>query len=106
MKLHKLNLLYPIRQTLNTIKISNHKQAELLCQLIPGTCPFARNIKFFNHVIAHIPPLCKLNPLYEELMGLRFRALCYLAAYKHQRLDALAKNTLALVLIKQHINHS
>jgi hypothetical protein len=27
----------------------------------------------------HIPPLCKLNPLYEEVVSLRFRALCYLA---------------------------
>jgi hypothetical protein len=27
----------------------------------------------------HIPPLCKLNPFYEEVLGMRFRALCYLA---------------------------
>ncbi|MDY7024694.1 MAG: Mo-dependent nitrogenase C-terminal domain-containing protein, partial [Cyanobacteriota bacterium] len=27
----------------------------------------------------HIPPLCKLNPVYDELISLRFRALCYLA---------------------------
>ena len=26
-----------------------------------------------------IPPLCKLNPVYEEVVYLRFRALCYLA---------------------------
>ncbi|WP_199328548.1 Mo-dependent nitrogenase C-terminal domain-containing protein [Anabaena azotica] len=35
--------------------------------------------QIFNHAIAHIPPLCKLNPLYEQLMGWRFRAQCYLA---------------------------
>jgi hypothetical protein len=29
--------------------------------------------------IDNIPPMCKLNPLYEEVVGLRFRALCYLA---------------------------
>lgn len=27
----------------------------------------------------HIPPLCKLNPLYNEVMALRFRALSYLS---------------------------
>ena len=32
-----------------------------------------------GHISVHIPPLCKLNPLYEEVVGLRFRALCYLA---------------------------
>jgi len=42
-------------------------------------CPFEQDIYLFGRKIGHIPPLCKLNPLYEELIGLRFRALCYLA---------------------------
>jgi hypothetical protein len=33
---------------------------------------------FFGRKLAHIPPLCKLNPLYEQLVGLRFRSMCYL----------------------------
>lgn len=33
----------------------------------------------FGHQVAYIPPLCKLNPLYDELVELRFKALCYLA---------------------------
>lgn len=81
MNLHKFNLIKPIRNKLDSIVISNSQQAQLLCKLIPATCPFARDIKIFNHVIAQIPPLCKLNPVYEQLMGLRFRAQCYLAQY-------------------------
>lgn len=27
----------------------------------------------------HIPPMCKLNPLYDQVAGLRFRALSFLA---------------------------
>ncbi len=32
-----------------------------------------------DRTLLSIPPLCKLNPLYEQVVGLRFRALCYLA---------------------------
>jgi len=45
------------------------------CQLIPASCPFERDIKFFNRILLHILSLYKLNPLYEQLLGLRFRAL-------------------------------
>ncbi|MBD2681322.1 MULTISPECIES: Mo-dependent nitrogenase C-terminal domain-containing protein [Nostoc] len=79
MNLHQLDLLNPIRNKLDSIIICNSQQAELLCKLIPASCPFARDIKIFNRAIVHIPPLCKINPLYEQLMGLRFRAQCYLA---------------------------
>jgi Mo-dependent nitrogenase C-terminus len=27
----------------------------------------------------HIPAMCKLNPAYEQLVELRFKALCFLA---------------------------
>jgi hypothetical protein len=47
--------------------------------MIPAQCPFERDVKLFGHKIVHIPPLCKLNPIYEQLVGLRFRALSYLA---------------------------
>jgi hypothetical protein len=36
-------------------------------------------VVLMGHRLFHIPPLCKLNPLYQELVSLRFRALCYLA---------------------------
>lgn len=70
--------LQPLRQWLDGIEVREEKLARRICQSIPAQCPFERDIKIFGHKIAHIPPLCKLNPLYEQLVGLRFRAICYL----------------------------
>ncbi len=74
----QLDILHPVRQWLDQIQIRNAKFAKLLYKAIPAQCPFERDIKLFDRKIAHIPPLCKLNPLYDQLVGLRFRALCYL----------------------------
>jgi Mo-dependent nitrogenase C-terminus len=71
-------LLKLIRQWLDNIEIHQPRLAGWLCQVIPAQCPFERNIKWGDTII-HIPPLCKLNPLYDQLVGLRFRALSYLA---------------------------
>ncbi len=71
--------LKPLRQWLDGIKINDPKLAQFLCKAIPGNCPFARDIVLFGRKVGHIPPLCKLNPFYEQLVGLRFRALCFLA---------------------------
>jgi hypothetical protein len=71
--------LYPLRQWLNQLEIRNESIAHLLCRIIPVQCPFERDIYLLGRKIAHIPPLCKFNPLYEEVVALRFRALCYLA---------------------------
>ncbi len=68
-----------VRQWLESIKIDNPKVARFLCKMIPAQCPFERKIKLFGHAIFHIPPLCKLNPFYEQVVGLRFRSLSYLA---------------------------
>lgn len=73
------DLLYPIRQWLESIEIHNTKLAHFLCKLIPAQCPFERDVVLFSHKLFHIPAMCKLNPLYEEVVYLRFRALCYLA---------------------------
>jgi Mo-dependent nitrogenase C-terminus len=78
MNRHKLDLLLPIRQKLDAIVIHNSRLARFLCQVIPASCPFESDINLFGNLIIHIPPLCKLNPLYEQLIGLRFRALGYL----------------------------
>jgi hypothetical protein len=64
---------------LTTLKSIARKLAHRLCQLIPAQCPFERDVKLFGRTLFHIPPMCKLNPLYEEVVALRFRALCYLA---------------------------
>lgn len=71
--------LQSVRQWLDHIEIHQVKTARLIAKLIPAQCPFERRITCFGRVIAYIPPLCKLNPLYDEFVGLRFRALSYLA---------------------------
>jgi hypothetical protein len=70
--------LRPIREWLDKFQIQNPKLAKLIAKSIPAQCPFERDIIVFGRKIGHIPPMCKLNPLYDELVGLRFRALCYL----------------------------
>lgn len=74
-----VDVLHPVRDWLDELEIHDPKVARFLCKMIPSQCPFERDIKLFGHKIVHIPPLCKLNPLYEQLVGLRFRALSYLA---------------------------
>lgn len=72
-------ILQPLRQWLDKIEINNPEIARFIANLIPAQCPFERDIILLGRKIAHIPPLCKLNPFYEQLVGLRFRALCFLA---------------------------
>lgn len=74
-----LDVLKPVRSWLDNTEIHDPKVARFLCKMIPPQCPFERDIKLFGHKVVHIPPLCKLNPLYEQLVGIRFRALSYLA---------------------------
>jgi hypothetical protein len=77
-RLPRLDGLRPLRQWLNELQVRDLRLAHRICQLIPRCCPFERDITAFGYTI-HIPPLCKLNPLYEEVVSLRFRALSYLA---------------------------
>ncbi|WP_421659356.1 Mo-dependent nitrogenase C-terminal domain-containing protein [Leptothermofonsia sp. ETS-13] len=73
------DVLHPVKDWLDQMEIHDPKLARFLCKLIPSQCPFERDINLFGRKVAHIPPLCKLNPLYEQLVSLRFRALSYLA---------------------------
>lgn len=75
----EINPLHQVRNWLNSIEIHNSTIAYLLCKIIPASCPFAREVTLFNHILFVIPPLCKLNPLYDQLMGLRFKSLVCLA---------------------------
>ncbi len=74
----RFDLFAPFRHWLNQIEIHDSRLAHFLCQLIPCQCAFERDITLFGKTF-HIPALCKLNPLYDELISLRFRALTYLA---------------------------
>ncbi|MBD1843942.1 Mo-dependent nitrogenase C-terminal domain-containing protein [Cyanobacteria bacterium FACHB-63] len=71
------DLFAPLRYGINHTKIRSYKTAHLICKLIPCSCPFERDISLLGRTF-HIPPLCKLNPLYNELIMLRLRALSYL----------------------------
>lgn len=73
------NVLQRLRQWLDEIEIRSPEIARFIARAIPSQCPFERDIMLFGRKVGHIPPLCKLNPFYEQLVGLRFRALCFLA---------------------------
>lgn len=75
----KIDLFLPLKNWLNNIEINDPHLAHRLCKLIPTQCPFHRDLKVFGYKILTIPPLCKLNPVYDELMFLRFKAISYLA---------------------------
>ncbi len=75
----------PLRKWIDSIQIKDEETARRIDKLIPSQCPFAREIRCFNRTILKIPPLCKLNPLYENLMALKFRALCYLESQREGR---------------------
>lgn len=71
--------LRSVRQCLERLHVDNVRHAHLICRLIPAQCPFARTIRILGRPVVHIPPLCKLNPFYEQLVALRFQSLCFLA---------------------------
>jgi tellurite resistance protein len=77
-KTEAINLLAPVQHWLDGLEMHDPRIARFLCKMIPPQCPFERDITLFNRKVVHIPPMCKLNPLYEQLVGLRFRALSYL----------------------------
>jgi len=59
--------------------IHDSQLANLICKVIPAQCPFERDIVVFGRKLMHIPAMCKINPIYDQLAGLRFRSLSYLA---------------------------
>ncbi|WP_019504368.1 Mo-dependent nitrogenase C-terminal domain-containing protein [Pleurocapsa sp. PCC 7319] len=75
----RIDPLSPLRKWLNNIEINDSTVAHRICKLIPSQCPFEREIKVLGRTVLRIPPMCKLNPLYDEVIALRFRAICYLA---------------------------
>lgn len=76
---HQLDVLHPVKHWLDDWDVNDPKVAHFICKMIPPQCPFERDVTLFGRKIVHIPPMCKINPLYEQLVGLRFRALSYLA---------------------------
>jgi len=79
--------LKPIKNWLDSLEISNSLIAKLVCKMIPASCPFERDIKIWGYHLFYIPPLCKLNPFYEQLVFLRFRCLSYLTNVCHENIS-------------------
>ena len=81
--LRSISLNYFIQKlfspVLSQINLNDPQTARLICRLIPMSCPFERDVFLLGRKIGHIPALCKLNPLYEQFVELRFRALTFLA---------------------------
>ncbi len=73
------NILQPVKDWLDAWEVHDPRVAHFVCKMIPSQCPFERDIVLFGRKIVHIPAMCQINPLYEQLVGMRFRALCYLA---------------------------
>jgi Mo-dependent nitrogenase C-terminus len=71
-------IVAPVRGWLDAVKVSDPEAARLLYKLIPGQCPFERDVTMFGRKLFHIPPMCKLNPFYDQLVAIRFRAMCFL----------------------------
>ena len=74
-----VDVLHPVKDWLEGMQVKDPRLAKFVCKVIPPQCPFERDINLFGRTVAHIPPLCKLNPLYEQFTMLRFRSLSYLA---------------------------
>ncbi len=74
-----VDVLHPVKDWLDGMEVKDPRLARFVCKVIPPQCPFERDINLFGRTIAHIPALCKLNPLYEQFTTLRFRSLSYLA---------------------------
>ena len=54
-----------------------NKLITFLAKVLPDSCPFAIRIVIFGVYLFTIPPACKLNPLYEEIMTKKLELLGY-----------------------------
>jgi hypothetical protein len=72
-------LLDQLRAWLDGLDPAEPAVARFLVRLIPDQCPFERDVRLFGHKLVHIPPMCKINPLYDQLVALRLRCLTSLA---------------------------
>jgi tellurite resistance protein len=77
---HHPDLLEPVKEWLDRMEVHDNSLARFICKVVPAQCPFERDVSLFGRKIMHIPAMCKINPLYDQLVGLRFRSLSYLAA--------------------------
>jgi len=78
------HVLAPLKHWLDQWDPVDPHVAAFIVSLIPAQCPFERDIVLFGRKLVHIPPMCKINPLYDQLVGLRFRCLGHLPEDQQQ----------------------
>jgi Mo-dependent nitrogenase C-terminus len=83
-------LFQPIQVWLDQVEVTDPEAARLLYKIIPGQCPFEREVAVLGRTLFSIPPLCKLNPFYDQLVAVRFRAMCYLVDECGESLESLS----------------
>ena len=81
--------LDPLKNWLDDLDPCDERISSFIVHLIPSQCPFERDIILFGRKLVHIPPMCKINPLYEELVALRFRCLGHLSVDEQLRISCL-----------------
>ena len=79
--------LDPLKHWLDGLDPGDERIASFIVHLIPAQCPLERDIILFGRKLVHIPPMCKINPLYEQLVALRFRCLGHLAVDEQLRIS-------------------
>lgn len=79
--------LVPLRRWLNTVEVRNVTIARWICRLVPNVCSPGYDVQLFGRTWLHLPPLCKLNPVFDELIDLRFRAGDFLYEYAEAQLQ-------------------
>ncbi len=76
-----------VKEWLDAFDPCDERIASFIVQLIPPQCPFERDILLFGLKLVHIPALCKVNPLFDQLVALRFRCLGHLTLEEQLRLS-------------------
>ncbi len=74
----RIQPLAPFRAWINRIEVHQSWFARWVCRLVPNVCSRGYDLRCLGYTILHLPSLCKLNPLYDELLDLRFRAAEFL----------------------------
>ena len=70
--------LDPLKHWLNGLDLGDERISSFIAHLIPFPYPFGRNINLFARKLVQIPPMSKINALFDQLVSLRFRCLGHL----------------------------
>ncbi|WP_416223704.1 Mo-dependent nitrogenase C-terminal domain-containing protein [Synechococcus sp. CBW1107] len=66
-----------LRHCLDDLQPDEPSVARFLIRLIPPQCPLKRDVTIVGRKLLHIPPMCRINPLDEDLNGPAFPGLVF-----------------------------